>query len=279
MNEITPANEIPPAQRTAASGTLPTEQTNASTATTGPRTTFSSSCPLPPLSVRKSPLKKSIGSSAMKPAIRKPAVISFQSICASPRKLWATSDHASSERNRDRAACGVVLVPGAGGERALSRLLLLLARHEQPDPEPHESDQKHAADELGEGELPADEDPEHDSELEDEVRRGELEHHRAGEAAALLEDRLRDRDSCVAARRRGRAEPCRERDRAGPAAAERPFHPLPRHPRLHDPGEQEPEHERPPDLPRHLEGVPEPWPIWGEVLSRRDDGPRRHDAG
>ena len=99
MNAITPANEIPPAQSTAARGTLPTEHTNESTATIGPINTFSSSCPVPPVSERKSPLKKSIGSSATKPAIRKPAPISFQSISQSLRKLSATSVHASSENS------------------------------------------------------------------------------------------------------------------------------------------------------------------------------------
>ena len=47
MNAITPENEIPPPQSTAASGTFPTEQTNESTATNGPMTTFSSSCHRP----------------------------------------------------------------------------------------------------------------------------------------------------------------------------------------------------------------------------------------
>ena len=41
MNAITPANEIPPDHSTAASGTLPTEQTKLRTAITGPTNTFS----------------------------------------------------------------------------------------------------------------------------------------------------------------------------------------------------------------------------------------------
>src|SRR5689334_11409532 len=104
MNAITPANEIPPAQSTAASGMFPTEQTNESTATSGPTSTFSSTCTQPPVPVRKSELKKSIGSSAMNPATTKPSVISFQSICQSPRKLCATSDQPSSERRREPPA-------------------------------------------------------------------------------------------------------------------------------------------------------------------------------
>ena len=42
------------------------------------------------------------------------------------------------------------------------------------------------------------------------------------------------------------------------AAAQRPFHAGTRDPGLDDPGEKEAEHERPADLPRHLECVPEP---------------------
>ena len=57
MNAITPENEIPPAQSTAASGTFPTEQTKERTATSGPTITFSSSWSAPALSVRKRSLK------------------------------------------------------------------------------------------------------------------------------------------------------------------------------------------------------------------------------
>src|SRR5919206_596547 len=41
INAITPANEMPPDHSTAASGTLPTEQTKLSTAMIGPTITFS----------------------------------------------------------------------------------------------------------------------------------------------------------------------------------------------------------------------------------------------
>src|SRR5688572_25329806 len=100
MNAITPANEIPPDQSTAASGTFPTEHTNESTATSGPTITFSTVFGQPDSSVRNNALKKSIGKSATKPAITNPAVISFQSIAQSPRKLWATSDQAWTEVSR-----------------------------------------------------------------------------------------------------------------------------------------------------------------------------------
>src|SRR5919204_4574182 len=102
MNAITPENEMPPAHSTAASGMLPTEQTNDSAATTGPSTTFSSSLGAPDASVMKSPLKNDIGSSEMKPAVTKPALISRHSISQSPRKLCATSDQASTDAKRCR---------------------------------------------------------------------------------------------------------------------------------------------------------------------------------
>src|SRR5215213_4415788 len=104
MNAITPENEIPPPQSTAASGTFPTEQTNESTATSGPTTTFSTSCTAPPVSVRNRLLKNPFGSRATKPAIRKPAPSSRQSIAQSPRKLCATSDQPSSEKTREPPA-------------------------------------------------------------------------------------------------------------------------------------------------------------------------------
>src|SRR5262249_61701528 len=104
MNAITPENEIPPAQSTAASGTFPTEHTNDSAATTGPSTTFSSNRGPDDVSVTNRPLKNDIGSSAMNPAIRKPRLISFQSIFQSPRKLYAASEHASNAVRRLRHA-------------------------------------------------------------------------------------------------------------------------------------------------------------------------------
>ena len=59
MNAITPENEMPPAQSTAASGMFPTEQTNESAATIGPTSTFSISCTRAVASVTNRPLKKS----------------------------------------------------------------------------------------------------------------------------------------------------------------------------------------------------------------------------
>ena len=263
MNAITPENEIPPAQSTAASGTFPIEQTNERIATIGPTTTFSSSCTPAGASVRKRLLNTPIGSSATKPAIRKPT-----------RDLLPEHLEVAAEVVRDVRPGGhrrEPLAPAALADRALvlvarvgrlrvarassSSRLLTSSRSAEPD----ERDQHDPADELGQRELPAEEDPEHDPELEDEVRRRELEGHRRGEARALLEHRLRDRDRRVAARRRGRAEPGRERRSCAGRAPPRALCIRDaRHPGLHHRREQEAEHERPADLPRHLARVRQP---------------------
>ena len=182
MNAITPAKEIPPDHRTAASGTLPTEQTKLSTAISGPATTFQSVGSRPESLVRNRSLKKSSPSSAMKPASRNPSVISFQSICQSARKLCATSDQASAESSRSRQrklrARGVVLVPRGRMQRVRPRLVLLPARYEQAQQQRHQHDHHDPADVFAERELPADQDPQDEAELPDEVRRGELEGER-----------------------------------------------------------------------------------------------------
>src|SRR3954454_5534275 len=104
MNAITPAKPMPPDHSTAASGTLPTEQTKLRTAISGPTIAFSSVRQNDGASVTKSPLKKSLPSSPMKPASTKPSPISRQSIRQSPRKLWATSDQPSNEKTREPLA-------------------------------------------------------------------------------------------------------------------------------------------------------------------------------
>ena len=143
----------------------------------------------------------------------------------------------------------VVRVAGLGLDRVGTGLFLEPPGDEQPDPGPHERDQQDPAHELRQGELPAEEDPHHDPDLEDEVRGGELEGHRRSEARALLEDRLRNRNRGVAAGRRGGAEQV--------ARAERSLEPGARDPRLDDAREREAQHERPADLPGHLERVRE----------------------
>ncbi len=77
MNAITPPKLIPPFQSTAASGMLPTEQTNESTAmsgpTTGPHTIAHVGC-----DVRNTRGHQSIGThAASAPAISSPPTTSF----------------------------------------------------------------------------------------------------------------------------------------------------------------------------------------------------------
>jgi len=52
------------------------------------------------------------------------------------------------------------------------------AAHPQPEPEGNQDDHDRSADELGEGELPAHQQREHDAELDDQVGGGDLERRR-----------------------------------------------------------------------------------------------------
>ena len=167
----------------------------------------------------KRPLKKSSPSRPMKPARRKPIVISFQSICQSPRKLWATSDQASADVRRWRqdicspaAWCWWPVSASCAWRRAASSSV---RRDEPPQQHRHQHDHHDAADVLGEGELPAEQDPEDEPELPDEVGRGELEGERGRRRGALLEEGLGDRDRGVGAGGGGGTEPGRPGDRPG----------------------------------------------------------------
>jgi hypothetical protein len=82
-NESTPAKLIPPDHRTAASGTLPTEQTKLSAAINGPTTTFSSVGIGRGACATNSEVKNESLNCAATPASRKPAVISFHTISQS----------------------------------------------------------------------------------------------------------------------------------------------------------------------------------------------------
>ena len=78
MNAITPPKLIPPFHSTAASGTLPIEQTNDSTATSGP-TSGPHSLASSGWSTRKKPCQKLAGTQAPSaPAISSPPAMSFQ---------------------------------------------------------------------------------------------------------------------------------------------------------------------------------------------------------
>jgi len=102
--------------------------------------------------------------------------------------------------DRHRLARHVVLVAGVRRPGVLPRLLLEAFRDEQPQQHGHRDDQDQSANELGERELPADQHPEDDPQLEDEVGGGELEGQRRGRRGALLKQALgrsRSRRSCM----------------------------------------------------------------------------------
>ena len=165
---------------------------------------------------------------AMNPASRNPIVISFHSICQSPRKLCATSDHARRRGQplapRQLLAGRVMLMAGVGLARVLAGLLLELRADEQPQQHRHQHDHHDPADVLGERELPADQHPQHQPELPHEVGRGELERERRGGARALLKQRLARsrsrRRSTTRTRRRARS-PSRSSERPSRSSAPR----------------------------------------------------------
>ena len=85
----------------------------------------------------------------------------------------------------------------------------------QPEDQGEEDDHDGPPTNSASGELPADQDRQDDAELDDEVGRRELEGHRGGEVGALAEDRSRQGDRRVGARRRRRAEPGTRRPACG----------------------------------------------------------------
>ena len=148
-------------------------------------------------------------------------------------------------------AGGVMLVTAVRALRVLARPLLQLRRDEKAQRQRHQHDHQRPADVLGEGELPADQHPEHQPQLPDQVGRGELEAERGHRRGALLKQRLGDRDRRVGAGGAGGPEPGGQGDLLRALAGERALDPLPRDPGLDHARDRETEDERPPDLIRH----------------------------
>ena len=144
-----------------------------------------------------------------------------------------------------------------GPARVLARVLLQAGRYEEPQCRRHQHDHHDPAEVLGERELPADEDPEHEPELPHEVGRGELEGEGRDCRRAFLEQRLGDRDRGVGAGRRRGPQARGPAHRARPPARHQGLDPLSRNPSLHDRRDEEPEHKRPPHLVGHEKCVPE----------------------
>src|SRR5581483_1486200 len=132
-----------------------------------------------------------------------------------------------------------------------TRLLDEPPAQEDPERESDQHDHERTADELSDHELPAEQQSHDDAELEDEVRRGDLEHHRRREVRALAEERPIERGGRVGARRRRGAERGRGRERARRIGGQEAPHLLLRDDGLDEPGQREPEDQRPEDLPGH----------------------------
>ena len=129
MKAITPANEIPPDQSTAASGMLPTEQTKLSVAMIGPTRTFSGMRIQSGELCRNSVLKTDRWTTPMKPASRKPAMISRSEHLPVAAEVvrdvrpgrWRCQPRAPAEL---LGAGHVMLMPGVCRLRVRARLVL-----------------------------------------------------------------------------------------------------------------------------------------------------------
>ena len=127
-------------------------------------------------------------------------------------------------------------------------------RHHQPEQDDHDR----AADELGQRELPADQQPQHDPELHDQVRGGDHEHHRRGEIRPAREQALRQRGRGVGARGADHPEERRLAQRRRPVITEGVAHLGAGHECLHRTGQPEAQHQGPERLPEHEERLVEP---------------------
>src|SRR5713226_2304286 len=115
-------------------------------------------------------------------------------------------------------------------------------------------DHQQPARKLSRNELPAEQDQQHDAELEDEVGAGELEQDGVDEGRSPAKEPAGDGDRGVGAAGAGGAEERRERYAAKVVLAERTDDRLLGDDRLHDRGDDEAKRERPQDLPEHEEG-------------------------
>src|SRR6266480_4296170 len=101
MKLTTPPKLIPPLQSTAASGTLPTEQTKLITATSGP-TSGPSIFASVGLSEKKNARQKASGTQAASaPAIRKPSTTSTQTEAQSITKKWLVAVNPLGLKSRE----------------------------------------------------------------------------------------------------------------------------------------------------------------------------------
>src|SRR5215472_12677494 len=135
--------------------------------------------------------------------------------------------------------------------RLLPRRVDQALAHEQAERHGHADDHYRAADELGQRELPADQQREDDAELDDQVGAGDLEDHRGGEAGPLAEQRTGERHRRVGAGRGRGAQAGGPGQGRRPVVTEHGDDRLPPDQRLHNGRQREAEDERPGDLPGH----------------------------
>src|SRR6266536_1402747 len=242
-NEMTPPKLIPPFQSTAASGTLPIEQTNETTETAGPTSgphTFDQTV----WSVRNTSRSQDSGTQAANaPAMSSPPAMS-----------------------RQTAAQSMAKYPAAGR-------LHDAVPDEHPECHRQQQDHQRPADELGEREPPAQQERHDDAQLDDEVGGGDLEGHRGGEVRSLPDQRPGQRHRGVRAGAGRGAQPGRDGQAAGPIVRHQPDDLLPAYYRLHHRGQEETEDQRPQDLPAHRPGDRQ------RVTQGVQDGHRGHLLG
>ena len=128
---------------------------------------------------------------------------------------------------------------------------------EASEDEREDDDHERPADELGQRELPAEQDSHHDPELDHEVGGGELEHHRRGEVGAAAKDGARHRHGRVGAGGARGAKPASDPERTRGVVREETAHLLLGDDSLHRRRNCEAEDQRPEDFPEHPEGEAE----------------------
>jgi hypothetical protein len=257
---------MPAFQSTAASGTLPIEQTKERTATTGP-TSGPQNFAKVSLPEKKNASHHEFGHPGGERAGDEEAAddvlpdrrpIHDEGMADGGEALaraQALPDGAAVDRH---VHLGVALhrakqsAPGL-----LTRLLDEAPAQKAPEEEREDDDHERPADELSEGELPAEQDRHHDSELDHEVGGRELEHHRRGEVTALAKDGARHRHRRVGTRGGGGAEAAGDLEGTGRVVGEKAAHLGLGDDCLHRSRDGEAEDERPEDFPEHAEGEAE----------------------
>ena len=260
---MTPPKEMPPFHRTAARGTLPTEQTKERTATRGPI-----NGPPEPRQQRM-PGEEEAGP----PGLRHPGGeaagdeqaagdVGPQRVPVHPEVVAGGGDAFGAGELAPEGSGVEAHVHGGMAFHAAGDVLGgLLAggfndrgAERGAEEEDHDGDHDGAAGELGEGELPAEQDGEEDGELHDEVGGGELESHGSDEVRALTKEGAGESGGRVGAGGACCSEARRDEDSAGRRIGEELADLFLGDYGLDDGGEEKAEAERPEQLPGHDAG-------------------------